>query len=216
MSLGLFFVALAMSASFVPALHAAVIVQYSSEHAPEDGSLPTPAAFSTGNTTASPLTASGDDLQRRDGSLAYSGWESRFTLDRYVGFTVSADPGLSLVLTHLSFKSVADGNIGLRSPAQGITQFTLAYRENWGAGFGAWIFMETYDSVPQSEMVWDFEDIYTTGIIEFALFATAESPGANLAIDTLDVHGSVPVPEPSVAILAGLSSAVALRRRRRN
>ncbi|QJE94555.1 PEP-CTERM sorting domain-containing protein [Luteolibacter luteus] len=159
---------------------------------------------------ASPLVGSNDSVERRDGSLNFGGWGSRYTLDKYVSFTVTTEPGFEATLTHISFKSFEDEGVGSRNPAPGITSFTLAYRVDRGT----WNFGETYYTIPRGEIVWDFQDIQTGGTVEFALFATADFPGADLSIDTLNVYGTVP--EPSGAILAGLSGAVTLRRRRRN
>jgi hypothetical protein len=202
-------------AALISPLPAAVVVQFSSDGAPQDESLPVAPEYVIGRSVnVSGLASSSDLLERLSGSLTYRGWDAKLDLNKYVSFTVTPDDGYSLYLTHLSFETL--GATGSRiSSFNEITSYVWAYRINQGNGYSAWTFSSPYapSDSKDTPLTWNFNDFQTTGTVEFGLFATSDGRDANLSLGMVNVTGVVP--EPAPAFLFPLSGSLALLRRRR-
>lgn len=208
-------------------LPGAVIVQYSSQHAPEDSALPVDPAYIYQHYSLGAVSgfapAEGSTVSREGGSMTFSGWGTEVQLaGGYVSFTVSALPGMMLDLDRLTFNVEVDAASIMGRSADGITTYTWAYRvihEDEGI-VTDWVFdqwrsyYDPHNTLEDGEKTWIFHDgISTTGTVEFALFAASDNPNARLTLDQITVT-SWTIPEPSTVILAGLSSLVLWRRRR--
>lgn len=198
-----------------PSASAAVIIAFTPDHIPEDPTKPVEAAYSAGKTfEVSSFAPSSPVISRMPGSLTYSGWTNGFDLNRYVGFTVTATEGYELQLTQLSFDTII-GTSGISARAVGA--YVWGYRVSDNGEFGAWTFGDTFlSSSPGSETpkIWDFDDIHTTGSVEFGLFVSTGIPTQSLTIGLVNVSG--PVPEPSALLLTACSASFFFVRRRRS
>ncbi len=212
----------ALSAALASPLSAAVIIHYSSADASDNGAMPVDPAYLAytieGSSGFGPAKESA--IIRGGGSMTFSGWDSEISLTNYVGFTITPRMGYSLNLEDLSFSIQLDNNVLGRSTGS-ITSYAWAYRIHHEGGMTeGWIFSQPSsiydpDFVKDGTGIWDFEDIRTTGTMEFGLFAASDGPAGSVALDQIIINGFPTIPEPTSMAILGLSS-LALWCRNRN
>jgi uncharacterized protein YjiK len=133
------------------------------------------------------------------GLLLYGGWDTAINPSKYVGFSISAQPGYRLYidgLNHFTSYSRFDGTNALSS-------LVWAYRiddDGDGVFEKDWTFGKTYTPADGDAFVepvikdWDFvgNNCRTKGTIQFAIFASAAAPTGCLTAfeDGLTVEGT--------------------------
>ncbi len=197
---------------------AAVLAQYTGNNVPFGSSAPVDAHDWADHVNPSSYGGHGG-AQMRTSEFQFYGWSTTFDDTRYIGFTVTPEPGYQLTLMdYVSSPTVANGNI---------TSFKLGYRVDEGSGFGAWNFSQTwsagdpgfaYVGAAENEKIWDFADFTTEGTVEFGLFATSPDTTSYLQgslPNDIFLNGTVTqVPEPSAFLLSVIAGLGFIRRRR--
>lgn len=123
--------------------------------------------------TPSNIGPAGSIARSGAGGFDFSGWAPTFDVNNYVGFRVTAQSGVPMLLTSLDFFTSANSSFG-------ITSYKWGYRVDDGSGYGEWVFGNTYtpahSAFSDGFKTWDFPDFSTTGTVEFGLFATSTVP----------------------------------------
>ena len=158
-----------------------------------------------------------------NGVFGGQNWPSGAAPDpnRWMGFTITANPGFVLNLTQLTFDSLKNGSTG---GAGGAFTGEVALFLN-GSTTAYATFLYVPNNAPMTSYVFDFADVTYADMVTtatFKFFAYNATPTIELQVDNVSLFGGIDVPEAAslgpIALLIGcaLTRQLALRRRESN
>jgi uncharacterized protein YjiK len=145
--------------------------------------------------TVSKFTLHGG-LTLKGGNMTYNNWDTTINPNKYLGFTVTPNPGVPMVLTSLNY-----------TPSETVVGATYywAYRIDNGSGFGPWTNGPTFVG-GANLTTWTFPTpIQTTGAVEFGFFASAPTAASSATPGAPVLYGTAGDTSPDPSLVGVIS-----------